>query len=112
VRWLLDLQNGDGGIPTFCRGWGALPFDRSAPDLTAHALRASKKRCREKPAHAASPTRRATKTACCTAPPWKGTRSQAKCAASRSRAPSRSRHEVRGSRSAAATATRSRKAAK
>lgn len=40
VRWLLGLQNRDGGIPTFCRGWGALPFDRSAPDLTAHALRA------------------------------------------------------------------------
>ena len=40
VRWLLDLQNGDGGIPTFCPGWGALPFHRSAPDLTAHALRA------------------------------------------------------------------------
>ena len=40
VRWLLDLQNGDGGIPTFCRGWGNLPFDRSAPDLTAHTLRA------------------------------------------------------------------------
>ncbi len=40
VRWLLDLQNGDGGWPTFCRGWGTLPFDRSAPDLTAHALRA------------------------------------------------------------------------
>lgn len=40
VRWLLDLQNSDGGIPTFCRGWGALPFDRSSPDLTAHALRA------------------------------------------------------------------------
>ena len=40
VGWLLDLQNGDGGWPTFCRGWGALPFDRSAPDLTAHALRA------------------------------------------------------------------------
>jgi squalene-hopene/tetraprenyl-beta-curcumene cyclase len=38
VRWLLDLQNADGGIPTFCRGWGALPFDRSSPDLTAHAL--------------------------------------------------------------------------
>jgi squalene-hopene/tetraprenyl-beta-curcumene cyclase len=38
--WLLDLQNRDGGWPTFCRGWGALPFDRSAPDLTAHALRA------------------------------------------------------------------------
>ena len=40
IRWLLDLQNRDGGIPTFCRGWGALLFDRSSPDLTAHALRA------------------------------------------------------------------------
>jgi len=40
ARWLLDLQNADGGWPTFCRGWGKLPFDRSAPDLTAHALRA------------------------------------------------------------------------
>ena len=40
IRWLLDLQNRDGGIPTFCRGWGALPFDRSSPDLSAHALRA------------------------------------------------------------------------
>lgn len=40
VAWLLGLQNRDGGIPTFCRGWGALPFDRSAPDLTAHALQA------------------------------------------------------------------------
>ena len=27
VRWLLDLQNRDGGMPTFCRGWGTLPFD-------------------------------------------------------------------------------------
>jgi squalene-hopene/tetraprenyl-beta-curcumene cyclase len=40
VKWLLDLQNGDGGWPTFCRGWGKLPFDCSAPDVTAHALRA------------------------------------------------------------------------
>ena len=40
VRWLLDLQNRDGGWPTFCRGWGKLPFDKSSPDLTAHALRA------------------------------------------------------------------------
>ena len=40
VQWLLGLQNRDGGIPTFCRGWGALPFDRSSPDLTAHTLRA------------------------------------------------------------------------
>ena len=40
VKWLLDLQNRDGGIPTFCRGWTNLPFDRSSPDITAHALRA------------------------------------------------------------------------
>jgi len=40
VAWLLDLQNRDGGIPTFCRGWGRLPFDRSSPDLTAHAIAA------------------------------------------------------------------------
>ena len=40
LRWLLGLQNRDGGIPTFCRGWGALPFDRSSADITAHALRA------------------------------------------------------------------------
>ena len=40
AQWLLDLQNGDGGWPTFCRGWGKLPFDRSGSDLTAHALRA------------------------------------------------------------------------
>lgn len=38
--WLLALQNRDGGIPTFCRGWGKLPFDRSSPDITAHAIRA------------------------------------------------------------------------
>ena len=40
ARWLLDVQNRDGGIPTFCRGWGTLPFDRSTPEITAHALRA------------------------------------------------------------------------
>lgn len=40
LGWLLALQNRDGGWPTFCRGWGALPFDRSGSDLTAHALRA------------------------------------------------------------------------
>ena len=40
VGWLLDLQNRDGGIPTFCRGWTNLPFDRSSPDLTAHTMRA------------------------------------------------------------------------
>ena len=40
VKWLLDLQNRDGGWPTFCRGWGHLPFDRSGTDLTAHCIRA------------------------------------------------------------------------
>src|SRR5690606_28573705 len=39
-KWVLSLQNRDGGWPTFCRGWGTLPFDRSGADLTAHALRA------------------------------------------------------------------------
>lgn len=40
VTWLLDLQNRDGGMPTFCRGWTGLAFDRSGGDLTAHAVRA------------------------------------------------------------------------
>jgi len=40
ITWLISLQNRDGGWPTFCRGWGHLPFDRSGCDLTAHALRA------------------------------------------------------------------------
>lgn len=40
LTWLRKLQNADGGWPTFCRGWGSLPFDRSGTDLTAHVLRA------------------------------------------------------------------------
>lgn len=40
LNWLRRLQNSDGGWPTFCRGWANLPFDRSGPDLAAHALRA------------------------------------------------------------------------
>lgn len=40
AMWLFDLQNRDGGWPTFCRGWGTLPFDRSSCDITAHCLRA------------------------------------------------------------------------
>lgn len=40
LGWLAALQNDDGGWPTFCRGWGRLPFDQSSPDITAHALRA------------------------------------------------------------------------
>ena len=38
VEWLLALQNEDGGMPTFCKGWGNLPFDRSSPDISAHSL--------------------------------------------------------------------------
>jgi squalene-hopene/tetraprenyl-beta-curcumene cyclase len=44
VVWLRELQNNDGGYPTFCRGWGTLAFDRSGPDLTAHAVRAHRAR--------------------------------------------------------------------
>ena len=41
LAWLAGLANRDGGIPTFCRGWGRLPFDTSCPDITAHFLRAA-----------------------------------------------------------------------
>jgi squalene-hopene/tetraprenyl-beta-curcumene cyclase len=37
-NWLAYLQNADGGFPTFCKGWGRLPFDSSCADLTGHAL--------------------------------------------------------------------------
>ncbi len=37
-NWLVNLQNSDGGIPTFCKGWGRLPFDQSCADLTGHTL--------------------------------------------------------------------------
>lgn len=36
--WLTEVQNSDGGFPTFCKGWGRLPFDSSCADLTGHAL--------------------------------------------------------------------------
>jgi len=39
ISWLMGLQNKDGGFPTFCKGWGKLPFDCSCPDITAHALK-------------------------------------------------------------------------
>ncbi len=39
ASWLIGLQNRDRGWPTFCRGWGKLPFDRSGTDLTAHVVR-------------------------------------------------------------------------
>ncbi len=38
IEWLLALQNSDGGMPTFCKGWGKLPFDRSSPDISAHSI--------------------------------------------------------------------------
>ena len=39
AKWLLGLQNRDGGWPTFCKGWGRLAFDRSGTDITAHVIR-------------------------------------------------------------------------
>ena len=33
-------RTGTAAYPTFCRGWGTLPFDRSTPEITAHALQA------------------------------------------------------------------------
>lgn len=39
IGWLVKLQNRDQGWPTFCRGWGKLPFDRSGTDITAHVIR-------------------------------------------------------------------------
>jgi len=45
INWLLAVQNGDGGWPTFCRaravaGSRRAMLDGSGTDLTAHALRA------------------------------------------------------------------------
>jgi hypothetical protein len=40
IDWLRQLQNSDGGFPTFSRGWGKLPFDQSCADLTGHAIQA------------------------------------------------------------------------
>lgn len=37
-KWLMELQNNDGGFPTFSRGWGKLPFDQSSSDLTGHNI--------------------------------------------------------------------------
>ena len=37
-KWLVELQNSDGGIPSFCKGWGRLPFDSSCADLSGHTL--------------------------------------------------------------------------
>ena len=37
-NWLIQLQNSDGGIPSFCRGWGRLLFDCSCSDLSGHTL--------------------------------------------------------------------------
>lgn len=40
LHWLVQLQNRDGGWPTFCHELGTTALDRSGTDLTAHALRA------------------------------------------------------------------------
>lgn len=38
IYWCQKIQNRNGGWPTFCKGWGKLPFDRSSVDITAHIL--------------------------------------------------------------------------
>jgi len=38
ANWLMQLQNSDGGFPTFSKGWGKLPFDQSCADLTGHCF--------------------------------------------------------------------------
>jgi squalene cyclase len=43
LKWLNQLQNNDGGFPTFSHGWGKLPFDQSCSDLTGHAIQAMAK---------------------------------------------------------------------
>ena len=37
-KWITKIQNRNGGIPTFSKGWGKLPFDESCTDLTGHCL--------------------------------------------------------------------------
>lgn len=38
ANWLFQIQNPDGGFPTFSKGWGKLPFDQSCADLTGHCV--------------------------------------------------------------------------
>lgn len=40
AQWMLELQNRDGGWPTFSHGWSQLTFDGSACDVTALVIRA------------------------------------------------------------------------
>ena len=40
VAWLLEHQNADGGWPMPGRGWDIAAIEPSAPDATAHAVRA------------------------------------------------------------------------
>jgi len=63
LKWLLGVQNRDGGIATFCRGWTALEFDRSAPDLTAHSIQAMIAYSDLVPGSLASDLKRATRKA-------------------------------------------------
>jgi squalene-hopene/tetraprenyl-beta-curcumene cyclase len=61
IQWLQRLQNRDGGWPTFCRGWGKLPFDRSSNDLTAHVIRALMGDCTSTPQTSAANVSRGTR---------------------------------------------------
>ncbi|MFO0788741.1 MAG: prenyltransferase/squalene oxidase repeat-containing protein [Pirellulales bacterium] len=40
INWLLEMQNDDGGWPTYCKDDNTHPFDGSATDPTAQAMRA------------------------------------------------------------------------
>jgi squalene-hopene/tetraprenyl-beta-curcumene cyclase len=40
ARWLLDLQNRDGGWAIFCTGWTGTPGDSSCSDVTSLTMRA------------------------------------------------------------------------
>lgn len=40
INWLLEMQNDDGGWPTYCKDDDMHPFDGSAVDPTAQAMRA------------------------------------------------------------------------
>ncbi len=59
IRWLLELQNDDGGWPTFYRDDTMLRFDESGPDVTSQVLRTLAAWRRDLPAHSRADAGRA-----------------------------------------------------
>ena len=59
IRWLLDLQNRDGGWPTFCRGWEGSPSTACAGPHGSRLASALWRRCfgQASPAAARHPER-------------------------------------------------------